>query len=399
MREPAAGRWAEISPDPDARWTVVTRRSASSALMSLAMSLERLVADRTPVEPSRVHPRDGFGAVSAETVSAPADVPAHPTASRDGWAVAFATIAGASQTSPVVLPQAPRWVEAGEALPAGTDTVLPPEAIEAGTGREVIADAAPGEGCAGIGSELGRGTRIIRAGDRVGSLGLLALGHSGVHEIAVRAPRVALLACRDDQHLHVLQPIVAALVTSAGCQVILAGSAPDGPDGLARALADAPHRADAVFVLGGTGMGHRDQSAAALAEAGTLAAHGIALRPGETAGFGDIGGCPVLLLPGRPDATISAFVALGRPLLRRLCGHNEEEPAVVAPLRRKLSSPLGVSELVFVRRVGNGIEPLGSAGTPLHRLLEAEGTILVPPDREGYPEGRTVEMTPLWTIR
>jgi rhodanese-related sulfurtransferase len=63
--------------------------------------------------------------------------------------------------------------------------------------------------------------------------------------------------------------------------------------------------ADIVLVIGGTGPGSDDHSAAALAEAGELAIHGVALRPGETAGLGrTVSGVPVVLLPGAPPPPV-----------------------------------------------------------------------------------------------
>jgi molybdopterin biosynthesis enzyme len=59
---------------------------------------------------------------------------------------------------------------------------------------------------------------------------------------------------------------------------------------------------DIVLVIGGTGPGIDDHSAAALAEAGELAIHSVALRPGETAGLGHTVRVPVVLLPGMPAA-------------------------------------------------------------------------------------------------
>jgi molybdopterin biosynthesis enzyme len=154
-----------------------------------------------------------------------------------------------------------------------------------------------------------------------------------------------------------------------------------------------------VFVIGGTGFGRTDCSAAALARAGTLALHGVALRPGETAGFGSVAGCPVLLLPGRPDAALAAFLALGRPLLGRLAGLAEPPARLSLPLSRKVSSALGLSEIVFLRRGAAGLEALGGSDIPLRRLLQVEGALLVPPDREGYPQGAAVEMMPVWSPR
>jgi molybdopterin molybdotransferase len=333
-----------------------------------------------------------LGAISAEEVLAASDVPERLTASRDGWAVSFAAIAGASQTSPVVLPFAPCWVEAGETLPPNTDSVVPPEAVDLGTEREVIAEAAPGEGCVGIGAEFAAGDRIIEAGERIGPLHHLALACAGPPEIAVRRPRIALLATGGERDRRALEPTLTELITAFGAIVVPSGPAPDDFVELAETIGSAAKSADAVFVLGGTGMGRRDRSAAALARAGSLAVHGVALRPGGSVGFGQAAGRTVLLLPGRPEAALATYLALGVPLLRRLAGRAGSWRREILTLSRKVSSGIGVTEIVFVRRVATVIEPLGSEEIPMHRLLEADGWIMVPPDREGYPAGTELEM-------
>ncbi|MDB5510526.1 MAG: molybdopterin-binding protein [Enterovirga sp.] len=374
-------------------------RSASSAQLSLAAALDQLLRGRNPVRPCRLPIPSALGFNAAETICAGVDLPGRVVASRDGWAVSFVAVAGASHASPVVLGSAPTWVEAGEALPGPTDTVLPPDAIETGTSRHVIADAAPGDGTLEAGAELRAGDVIVGTGERIGPQHLLALACTGLQEVPVRVPRVALLATGGERRRNALGPALAALVSGSGAVAFAAGPAPDSPDGTAEAIRTAAETADVVLVLGGTGLGRGDGSAAALALAGTLSAHGLALRPGETAGFGHVDERAVLLLPGRPDAALATFLALGRPLLHRLSGLRESDAGPTLRLGRKISSSIGVTELVFVRRVGAGMEPLGAEGIPLRLLLQAEGTVLVPPEREGYPEGTTIEMMPLWTSR
>jgi molybdenum cofactor synthesis domain-containing protein len=373
------------------------QRSPSSPLLPLALALERMLAGVRPVPPRRVPIRSALGAVAGEDIRPSADVPSRAVAVRDGWAVAFAAVAGASPNSPVLLPTAPCWIEAGTEMPEDADTVLPPDAFELGADREAIVEAAPGEGVARPGMELRAGDPIVRSGERIGPQHLLALAYAGLREINIRIPRICLLATGAERERNALAPVLAALVTDHGGEPLRTEPARDGLDGTAAAITTAAEAADAVLVLGGTGFGRTDHSAAALERVGVQEAHGIGLRPGETAGFGRVAGQPVLLLPGRPDACLAAFLALGRPVLARLAGRTVHEGGAARPLARKLSSGIGVSEAFFVRRAAAGLEPLGSAGIPLRRLLTAEGVVLVPPDREGYPQGAAVEMMPLWT--
>ncbi len=61
-------------------------------------------------------------------------------------------------------------------------------------------------------------------------------------------------------------------------------------------------------MIGGSGLGLADRSVLALAKAGRVEAHGIAISPGETAAFGLVGSRPVLILPGRIDAALAVWL-------------------------------------------------------------------------------------------
>ncbi|MEA1833303.1 molybdopterin-binding protein [Methylobacterium durans] len=368
-------------------------RTASTALMPLAEALSLLLRGVAPVAATGLPPAEAIGRVAAEDIRTDADRPATRIGLRDGWAVRGAEVVGASPYAPVPLAGPLVWVEAGCTLPAGTDTILTAEAVErSGPLVEIVADAPTGEGTRAPAGDLAAGCCLIAAGTRIGPLQALAL--AGLQRVPVRLPRVGILLTGParwggaDARSFVLRHLVGQ---AAGC-VSAVATAPEGRDALAAALAAVD--ADLTLVVGGTGFGREDHSAAALAQAGNLAVHGIALRPGDGAGFGDAQGRPVLLLPGAPEAMLAAFLALACPLLQALAGE-AAAPARTAPLRRKVSSVIGLSEIVFVAEAGDGVEPLGSAELALHRLLLARGAILVPPEREGYPEGTVVEIMPL----
>ena len=153
--------------------------------------------------------------------------------------------------------------------------------------------------------------------------------------------------------------------------------------------------ADAVFVIGGTGQGKRDASVTALARVGRVAIHGFGIAPGETGALGEARGRPVLLFPGRLDATLAVWLLVGSKLVARLTGSAEQAMTVETRLARKIASQVGIAEVVPVRRGEDGLEPLASAVLGLSTLARADGWVLVPPESEGFPAGAIVEMQAL----
>lgn len=366
-------------------------RTASAALLPLRDALPLLCGDVAPVAPCRLALAAAQGRISAEAVAAPRGLPDRLSALRDGFAVEAASVGGASPYAPVTLVPPPPWIEAGDSLPPGTDAVLLPEALEGGA---VVADVAVREGVRAPGEEIGAGEILVAAGGRIGALQRLGLAAAGLDSVSVRLPRLRILSTRAPV-LEPLAGLIARLVEEHGgrAEITAAGGEPEA---VAEAIAESVQDglSDAILVIGGSGLGRTDHSAEALGRAGTLRAHGIALRPGETAAIGAVRGRPALVLPGRPEAALAVFLALGRPLLARLTGAHAAPPRRDR-LLRKIASPIGLTEVIFVRGRPDGVEPLGGAELPLRRLIEADGVVMVAPEREGYPAGEEIEVWPL----
>jgi molybdopterin molybdotransferase len=125
-----------------------------------------------------------------------------------------------------------------------------------------------------------------------------------------------------------------------------------------------------------------------------LAVHGVALRPGETAGAGRAAGVPVFLLPGAPADCLWAYELLAGRAIRLMAGLGPGLPYAKETLRtaRKIVSEVGTVEVLPVRRTASGeVEPMPSfAEAGLAAAAHADGFVLVPEASEGYPQGAAV---------
>jgi molybdopterin biosynthesis enzyme len=360
-----------------------------TTLTPLADALDRWFATFEPVRAGREDVLAAIGATLAEDLVATSPLPERAEAAIDGRAVRADQVHGASEANPVYLTQAPARVDAGGALPAGSDAILPEDAV-AGCAAwvEVGASAAPGQGLRAAGYDADPGTVLGQAGERVTPVMAVVARLAGSAAAMARRPRVTLVITGDPGIIDAVGPLLADSLSTLGATVVGSLRVPADRKAIGRALRSPG--SDFVVTVGGTGVGTNDHTVAALSEVGRLVAHGLALSPGETAALGLLDRTPVLMLPGRLDAALAAWLLAGRPALQRLAGSAPPSPDPLLPLTRKLVSAIGITELQFARRENQALTPLGSAGLPLSRLARADRFIVVPPHSEGWQAGTQV---------
>ena len=311
--------------------------------------------------------------------------PPRPIALRDGFAVDAAAVADAGSYVPVALPPASRRIDVGEALPEGADAVLPFDAVALrGERAEAVAAVAAGEGVLPVGGDASPRTPLRRAGERLRAIDLAAIAASGIAELTVRAPRIRIAAAGAAK----AAPIEAAVAMLGRFIGAAGGLVPTHPSALEAALAD--ETADAVIAIGGTGSGRRDDAVKTLARLGRVEAHGIAVSPGNTAAFGFLADRPVLLVPGRLDAALAVWLLIGRQLVAKLAGGSAADAPALLPLKRKVASNIGLTELIPVRCSAGMAEPLGCGYLSFAALARSDGWIVVPADSEGFGAGTEV---------
>jgi molybdopterin molybdotransferase len=359
----------------------ITRLTPLSAILALIES--RVVA----AAPQKSAVATALGCTLAEDVVT-SQLPPMTIALRDGFAVEAGAIADAGTYSPVPFASKPQRVDVGEPLPSGTDAVAPFDAVnERGDRAEAIAAVSPGEGVLPAGGDCVPRTPLRRAGESVRAIDIAVIAAAGTAEVAVRSPRILIVrgSAAGDPPIDAARQMLALASTAAGGMVL---DARGQADGLERALAD--ESADAVIALGGTGSGRRDAAVKTLARLGQVEAHGIAVSPGETAAFGFAGTRPVLLIPGRLDAALAIWLLIGRHLVAKLAGGCIADLPVTLPLKRKVTSTIGLTELIPVSCAGGVAEPLVSGYLSLESLARSDGWIVVPAESEGFAAGTPV---------
>jgi molybdopterin molybdotransferase len=253
---------------------------------------------------------------------------------------------------------------------------------------EVIGAVTKGEGVSAAGGDAERGQVLLQAGHRLRASDVAALTLLGIDRVEVRAPRVAVIAANARVRDASLA-MIASAVERFGA-ISTTHSSERGADHLERTLHEAD--ADGIITIGGTGCGASDRTIGLMREAGEVHVHGIAMSPGETCAIGSIKGHPVLMLPGRLDAALSAWLLIGQALLGRMANTTGEHSPREVSLSRKISSTLGMSEAVLIRETADGFVPIGSKSFPLRALAAAHGWALVPPDSEGFPAGARIAL-------
>jgi molybdopterin molybdotransferase/putative molybdopterin biosynthesis protein len=355
---------------------------------------------------------EAVGRVTAEAVWATRSSPPFDAAAMDGIAVRAADTVGAGETAPVFLAPGDYVVlDTGDPLPDGFDAVVMREHVHYEAERaELRAAVPPYQHVRSIGEDVSAAELLLPAGHRLRAVDVAAAAAAGATELVVRrAPVVAVLPTGDEVrpvgaatgHGEILDTnslMLAAQAREVGCHAFALEIEADDPERIAAAALDAAARCDLLIVIAGSSAGRDDYTASVVERLGTLAVHGVAVRPGHPVVLGAIDATPVLGAPGYPVSAALTFDIFAAPLLAGLEGAAPaERPRARARLARKLASPMGMDDWVRVRlgHVGSGLvaTPLPRGAGVLTSLVRADGLLVVPAGLEGHHAGEEVEVT------
>ena len=405
------------------------------ALTPAAEALAHLESVAHPIaETETVGLRAANGRVLAETIVSERAVPPHDNAAVDGYAVFFDDLgpdagtrlpcagraaAGHPLGRPARHGEAIR-VFTGAPMPRGArgapgpDTVLMQEDCRV-DGDVVIVPPGIRRGAnrRKAGEDVATGATILTAGRalRPQDIGLAA--SVGRTALAVfRRLRVAIFSTGDEVHepgaalgeggiYDANRYVIASLAERLGCAVTDVGILPDRLDVIGDALAARSRDHDLLLTSGGMSTGEEDHVKAAVDALGHLHFWRLAIRPGRPIALGQVGRVPFIGLPGNPVAVMVTFLRFARPLILRLGGCTEVEPAhyrVPADfdyrkkrgrrewLRARLAArPDGTLAAEKFARDGAGI---------LSSAVFADGLIELPEDLTALSAGTMVDFLP-----
>jgi len=384
---------------------------------ALSIFFKALKPKRLSVE--RVSLEEAFGRVAAVNTIATVDLPQFDRSAVDGYAVRAEDTFEASQFKPrafrLTLKDSigkgqVKQVWTGNALPKGGDAVVMLEhtrALEGGI--QIIAALTPGENVSMKGEDIDKGEVAVKQGTRlqahhVGFLAALSITQVDV----VQKPRVAVISTGNElvelgkkpplnKIINSNRFVIAGLCRELGAEPLYLGIAKDNEDEIGAKILEGIEEADAVITTGGTSVGAADLVPIAVNKLGKpgILVHGVGLRPGMPTALGILKSKPIFVLSGYAVAATIGFEVFARPTILKLLGVDEPRPMIKARLTRRVAGALGRRVYLRVKAFEEAsefcAEPVRTKGSGLlSSMVNANGYVIIPEDREGLEEGETV---------
>jgi molybdopterin molybdotransferase len=406
-------------------------------MLSVEDALERVLSYFQRLEAERVPILESLGRVLAEDVYADVDIPPHSNSAMDGYAVLAADTEGASEENPkrlkVVADLAAGYVTEAQVTPGTAIRIMTGAPIPRGADAvvrfedthheddwvDIMVQVPVQKNVRLAGEDLREGTLALRRGSRIRpqEVGMLAtVGRKDV--LLTRRPRVAILATGDEV-VDIDVPLApgkirnansysnAAQVLRCGGTPVLLGIACDQVDDLVQKIRSGlEQKVDLFLTSGGVSVGDFDVVKQVLAAEGDMTFWRVRMKPGKPFAFGQIGGVPLLGLPGNPVSAMISFELFARPAILKMLGIDTwRRPVVEAtlldPVKRKDERRHYLR--VRVHKAPPGAEGLAEGGYRanltgeqgsgiLSSMVHANGVAIIPEDVGHLPAGHRVQV-------
>lgn len=373
-------------------------------------------AEFRPLRPVGVPPLRALGRLAAAPHVARNPLPAQTTAAMDGFALCVdpEAVTPLFRIRPVpgrarrgtgrLRPGEAVPIATGGVLPAGANTVVRVEATRTEDGRLYLREpAVVGQDTIAPGEVMARGDTILERGEPIGAVQVGALLAQQVRSVPTLRPRVTILPIGDEvvpaghptrgRVADFLSPIVASLLHFAAVRVV--PPVPDDRAKVSRTLRRASRNADLVVTLGGSSVGPKDVTKAALGEVGQVLFEGVSVNVLKRGAVGFVGRTPTIVLPGQVVSAVVTFHEHALHVLSRMVGRElrRYEEVVLAEdvaVEHRMDS-------VYLFRVSAGLAgPLPWGVARMTALLRANAFGILERGRR-YRTGERIVVQRLWS--
>ena len=306
---------------------------------------------------------EAYNRVLNEDIISTLDIPPFNRSTVDGYAVKAQDTFGADENQPAILNfsgtvnigEEPKMalgkgeaveIVTGAPIPEGADAAVMVEDTEReGNELRVFSGVNVNENVMKLGSDLKKGTIVLKKGQVLGSPEIGVLAALGLTKVKVlKIPIIAVLSTGSE----VTEPgkplpagkiydinaySLSAAVIESGGKPVYFGVVPDEKTVLSKIMQTALASSDMMITSGGVSVGPRDytpQIVDSLGKPGIIV-YGISVKPGKPTTVWFVGNKPVFSLPGHPTSALLMFYLLARPLIQRLAGRP------VAPMKKLMA--------------------------------------------------------------
>ncbi|QNO15222.1 molybdopterin biosynthesis protein [Alkalicella caledoniensis] len=352
-----------------------------------------------------------LGRVLAENVFANRSVPHYHSSAMDGYQVRAEDTVDANVDNPVSLSWSKvKYVDTGDPILPEYDSVIKIEDIhKKEEGIEILSAATKWQHIRPIGEDVTAHDLLLTIGRKLKPMDIAALIASGIRHIDVfKIPKVAILPTGDEIVPYDKEPQVGEIVDSNshlfygmvkewGGEPEVYPITPDNFDKIKEVVSKAVANSDMVLINAGSSAGSEDFTSQVVENLGEVIHHGIAVRPGKPTILGNIGGKPVIGVPGYPVSGYVVMDVIVKDVFYHLNGQvTPSRKKIEAKLTKPVVSDLKYQEYVRVK-VGkiNGqfiVSPMSRGSALMSTVVQGDGFLVIPQSSEGYKAGETVQV-------
>jgi len=331
-------------------------------LMPVEQAKQIILNTITPIsDTTHCQLNEALGRVISHDVVSPINVPAYNNSAMDGYAIRAADLenrktlvqigksfAGNKYEGELKSGECVR-IMTGAEIPTGADTVVMQENTEASDEQITFTHSVKlGDAIRPAGDDIQKGAVVLSKGKRISAIDIGLLASLGINNVPVfRQLKVAVFstgdellkageAAREDRIYDSNRPMLVAMLSRLGADVIDMGIIADNKADIRAAFEQANQQADCVLTSGGVSVGEADYTREILDEYGSIDFWKLAIKPGKPLAFGRLPNSIFFGLPGNPVSSAVTFDQVAKAALGHLAGETSK-PAVILKAKANCS--------------------------------------------------------------